>query len=416
MSLKVLQLTTKPPVPPVDGGTRAMLSATEALLDSGCEVRVLSMCSEKHKAPAGPFFPTSSKKAEGNASAHPAVSIDAVPVDLRVRPLGALKALLLHRSYNIERFKSQAFRQRLCELLQHETFDVVQLESLYLLPYVPTVRSFSTARVVLRAHNVEWQIWQRLHLAAKHSPKRWYLATLAQSLRRYERQHINDCDGVVFISGDDEAAYLRDGLCKPHTVIPYGFDRIPFFPTQPESAKPADRPLKLFHIGAMDWQPNLEAIQWFLDKVWPEVHRRLPGVELHLAGRRMPPHIAKQPPEGVVVAGEVPDADSFVEAGDICVVPLLSGSGMRVKIIEAMAHGKAVVATSVAAQGIQCTDGVEILIADNASQFAEQIVRCATNAGLRRSLGANAATLVEQRYSNKAIASQWIKFYTTIFK
>ena len=419
--MKILQLTTKPPMPPVDGGTRAMLSATTALLDSGCEVKVLSMSSGKHGVD-WQQMPTHYRDA---------TRFEAVPVDLRATPAGALSALLTRRSYNIERFRSKTFRQRMEEVLRSETFDVVQLESLYLMPYVATVRQWSKAAVVLRAHNVEWQIWEQMHRTAPHSPKRWYLGTLARSLQQYEQEHINDCDGVVFISPDDQTAYLRAGLRKPHTVIPYGiempqmetdatnnvFDKqeqcelAPIVAARKRGCEGTSHPVKLFHIGAMDWQPNIEAIRWLLDKVWPEVHRRMPDIELHLAGRRMPEWLRQQAPQGVVVEGEVADASRFVAAGDICVVPLLSGSGMRVKIVEAMAHGKPVVATSRAAQGMECKNGEHILIADNEQEFARQTMLCATDAELRQRIGSNARHLIEQKYSNKALSHLWTEFY-----
>ena len=161
----------------------------------------------------------------------------------------------------------------------------------------------------------------------------------------------------------------------------------------------------------MDWLPNLESIRWFLDEVWPVVHREVPRAKLYLAGRKMPERWMKTHIDGVSVVGEVPDAMYFIGSKKINVVPLLSGSGIRVKIIEAMSIGKTVITTTVGAQGIDYVDGENILIADTPEQFASQIRRCLNDEDFCSRVGEAAARLVAEQYDEEKLASRLLEFY-----
>ena len=184
------------------------------------------------------------------------------------------------------------------------------------------------------------------------------------------------------------------------------------FGVMPETvAGVEEEPNSLFHIGSMDWMPNLEGVKWFLKQVWPMVHERMPQLTLYLAGRKMPDDLMRLEMEGVKVLGEVPDATYFITSKQINVVPLLSGSGIRVKIIEAMSAGKAVVTTTIGAEGIGCTDGKDVLIADTPEQFVEQLQRCVDNPEFRKQIGSNAARLITEQYSNKQLTQQLLTFY-----
>lgn len=375
----------------------AMNSITQGLLREGCEVRVLTMESDKHPANVA-ILP-----AEYLEATH----LEAVYVDLGVKPLEAAVAMLCGESYHVRRFRSEAFAARLRAILEQETFDVVHLESIFMTPYVPLIRKCSKARVVLRAHNVEHVIWRRVAESTHHGLKRWYLKHLALTLRAYELEHVNDYDGVVCITRNDAEYFRQQGCRRPVTAIPFG--------VEPEDVPSVEvEPASLFHIGAMDWMPNRESVEWLLDEVWPVVHREVPQARLYLAGRRMPRKWMEASIEGVNVVGEVPDAGHFIAGKQINVVPLLSGSGIRVKIIEAMAAGKAVVTTTVGAQGIEFTEGENMLIADTPQQFAAQIKRLVDDQDYCRSVGAAAARLVAEQYDVRMLTRKLQQFYDEI--
>lgn len=396
--MKVLQLCNKPPFPPVDGGTMAMNCITQGLMQEGCEVKVLTVETDKHPVPSS--LPTAYRDA---------THFESVYVDLGVKPLPAAVAMLCGESYHVKRYHSEAFARKLKEVLQQETFDIVHIESIFLTPYVPLIRKHSQAKVILRAHNVENLIWRRVAQSEHNSLRRWYFKHLSLTLRAYELEHINDYDGVVCITHRD-ADYFRDNGCRrPLTTIPFGVEPVAHTPVDEE-------PFSLFHIGAMDWLPNQESIAWMLDKVWPVVHREIPQARLYLAGRKMPEQWTKATIDGVTVVGEVPDAAQFIADKQINVVPLLSGSGIRVKIIEAMSMGKAVVSTTVGAQGIDYTDGVDLLIADTPEAFASQIKRLVADDAYRRSVGEAAARLVTEEYNIPNLMGRLIRFYQEIIE
>ncbi len=399
--MKVLQLCIKPPYPPVDGGTMAMDSITQGLLREGCEVKVLTVETDKHPLRAD-RLPEAYREATG---------IESVYVDLGVKAVPAGVALLCGESYNVKRYRSEAFAKRLREVLQAEAFDVVHVESIFLTPYVPLIRRYSHAKVVLRAHNVEHLIWRGMAESMSFGMKRWYIKHLALTMRAYELEHINDYDGVVCITKNDADYFRGNGCRRPVVVVPFGITTDT--PLQgPVHSDP--QALSLYHIGAMDWMPNQEGVRWLLEEVWPVVRREVPQARLYLAGRKMPETLLKAEIEGVTVVGEVPDAREFIADKQINVVPLLSGSGMRVKIIEAMSMGKAVVTTTVGAQGIDYTDGENLLIADSAEQFARQIGCLVADGDYCHRVGEAAARLVAEEYDERKLSRLLIKFYQEI--
>ncbi len=392
--MKVLQLCNKPPYPPVDGGTMAMNSITQGLLQAGCEVRVLTVESDKHPL----------RREQLPADYVAQTAIEGVYVDLAVRPLSAAVAMLCGESYHVKRYRSEAFAAKLRQVLQADRYDVVHVESIFLTPYLPLIRRYSDAKVILRAHNVEHLIWRRVAESTRHGLRRWYLKHLSLTLRAYELEHIGAYDGVVCITRNDADYFRANGCRRPIVDIPFGveIEELPNVEAEPAS---------LFHIGAMDWMPNRESIQWMLDEVWPVVHREVPQARLYLAGRKMPERWMRADIEGVNVVGEVPDAMHFIASKQINVVPLLSGSGIRVKIIEAMSVGKAVVTTTVGAQGIDYTDGENLLIANTPQEFAQQIKRLVDDPGYCSRVGQAAAHLVAEHYDGRRLAARLTDFY-----
>jgi len=189
-------------------------------------------------------------------------------------------------------------------------------------------------------------------------------------------------------------------------AIPFGIDLDNFPPpvTAPE-------PVTLFTIGAMNWMPNAEGVKWFLQHVWPEVHKEFPSLTYFLAGREMADWMLRLSLPNVVVVGEVPDAREFVDAHGIMIVPLFSGSGIRIKIIEGMAAGRPVLSTPIGAEGIDCTHGKNILIANTPCEFTEMIALCMADRDRCKKLGADARKLVESDYDRRLIMEKLITFY-----
>ena len=396
--MRILQLCYKPPFPPVDGGTLAIGSVTRGLLQAGCEVKVLTVSTDKH--------PFSEDKIPRSCLS--STAIESVDIDTRVKPLPALFYLLCGESYHVHRYVSAEFESKLIQIIKSEQFDVVHVESVFLTPYVTTIREHSAAKVILRAHNIEHRIWRQLSHGERNPFRKWYLKHLALALEVYERDHVNDYDGVICITEQDADDYRQMGCRRPLCAVP--------FAVEPYNI-PADlsaQPFTLFHIGSMDWKPNVEAIDWFLTKVWPLVHRELPQVRFYVAGRRMPQRLLDSNIDGVTVVGEVDDAMRFMADKSINVVPLLSGSGIRVKILEAMSMGKPVVATTVAARGINYSEGENILIADTPQAFVDCIRRCIDEPATAAAIGSAAVELIKTEYNIKKQTERIVSFYGKI--
>jgi glycosyltransferase involved in cell wall biosynthesis len=169
----------------------------------------------------------------------------------------------------------------------------------------------------------------------------------------------------------------------------------------------------IYYIGALDWTPNQEGLLWFLENVWPHILKTCKNTILHIAGRNAPqwliPKIAKH---NVMFHGEVPNAYTFMQNAGIMIVPLLSGSGMRVKIIEGMAMGKAIVSTTIGAEGIDVENGKEILIADKPDDFAQKIISLLESAELSVFISKNARKCAIEKYDNKNISKKLSAFFT----
>ena len=424
--MKILQLCYKPPSPAVDGGCMGMNNVTQGLLKAGHEVHVLTIESDKHPVQHGMLSPDYVQRTH----------FKSVYIDLRIHPLDAAVALLCGDSYNVKRYESKIFRATLINILLHNDFDIVQMESIYLTPYLATVRQYSKACAVLHAPNVEHQIWRSAARLCRKPLKRWYLKHLALALGAYEREMCKQYDGLVCVTRKDADFFQQQG-CKHILVKPFGIDlddRSASIPEVNSDNGPTEQPgttrdnsatqygtpssgsreLKLYHIGSMDWDANVQSIQWFLKEVWSKVRKTVPQAHLYLAGRKMPQQLMEAHIDGVTVVGEVADADEFIADKQINVVPLLFGSGIRVKIIESMAMGKAIISTHIGADGIDYSDGDNILIADTADDFVRQIQRIAQDPDLLRQLSLNARQLAETRHNNSVLTQQLLAFYGTL--
>jgi glycosyltransferase involved in cell wall biosynthesis len=405
--MKVLMLCNKSPYPAREGGPIAMNMVAEGLMDAGHQVKILAVNSDKYFVDPSCIDESYRKK----------TGIELVRVDLSVKCIPAFFNLFTKRSYHVERFISPAFLMKLQEILEKESFDVVQFEVLFMSPYLETVRSLSKAKTVLRTHNIEHLIWERIAENTRNPLKKIYVRHLAGTLKKYELSVIRKFDGVVSITEND-AGFFRNALRQPETgnhpeipviSMPFGID----FGHLREPSEKYEFP-SIFSLGAMNWIPNEEGVRWFLECVWPKVHARFPGLKYYVAGRHMPGWLNESRYPGVVVTGEVPDAWEFMQSKAIMIVPLFSGSGIRVKIIEGMAAGKTIISTSIGAEGIRCTHGKNIRIADDPEAFEREIAICISNINICKETGREARNLIEGEYNRSKLIGELVSFYKQI--
>ena len=396
--MRILFLCNKSPWPPKEGGPIAMNMLIEGLIERGHQVKVLAVNSFKyHIEPES--IPDSYREKTG---------IELIEVDIRVRLFPAFINLFSGRSYHVERFISRVFNDRLAEVLKESEFDIVQLETLVMASYTDTIRRNSNAGIVLRAHNIEHLIWERVAENSSAPLKKQYLRHLASTLKRFELGISSRIDGIAAITGND-AAFFSSFSKVPVVSIPFGINITDY----PPSGRIIKEPT-IFIIGAMNWIPNQEGLKWFLKNVWGDLNRSFPALKFHIAGREMPPWMKNLSLPNIVVEGEVEDASAFFASNDIMIVPLFSGSGIRIKVIEAMAYGKTVISTGIGSEGIGCTHGENILTANLSCEFFEMISVCLENPDVLQKIGKKARELVESVYDRNKIMPALEAFYKQI--
>lgn len=394
--MRILQLCNRIPYPPKDGGAIGFYNFIKSYHALGQDLTVLSFNTLKHYWDPNKLPESFTRMADFRT----------VTVDTDVKPWGALKNLFTNESYNIQRFESPEVRQTLKDLLREKEFDIIHLDSIYVAMYLDTIRENSQARVVFRAHNIEYLIWQRLAEVAKPGPKKLYLQLLARRLKNYETAQFHKFDAILPISEYDKQIIREYSGNVPMYLTQAGVNWESFNPDFNQTEFPT-----LFHLGSLDWLPNLEAVDWFLEHVWPSIYAQCPQTKFYVAGRNMPDRLKNYKGGNVVMEGEVDDAMAFMNSKAIMVVPLLSGSGMRLKILEGMAMGKCIVSTSIGAEGINCEHGRDIIIADDPDAFIESLNGLLQDSERVFQIGENARALIKNHYVNEKIVEGVLGFY-----
>jgi glycosyltransferase involved in cell wall biosynthesis len=392
--MKILILTNKPPYPPKDGGAIAVFQLAKAFAQNGHEISIMAMNTFKHISQ--------------NYNHNTNINIEYIKVDTSISIYKAFRNLVFSKMpYNAERFISDEFKERLLSRLKAETFDVIQLEGPYLSYLMPDIRRYSNALVSYRSHNIEHEIWKRTAEFCSNPIKKIYLNSLAGRIKEFERRVINEYDVVVPITQRDCDALINVGCIIPSKVVPVGIDVNELVLKSTFQNHPS-----ICYIGALDWIPNQEGLVWFIDKVWPLVLIQFPNFKFNIAGRNAPTWLEnKFKCESITYHGEVDNAHDFIVKHTIQVVPLFSGSGMRVKIIEGMALGMAIVSTTIGAEGINVSHNSNIMLADLPDDFCNNIVSLVNNVDHCKAISEKAMEFVKNNYDSKTLAQDLADFY-----
>jgi len=400
--MKILQICNKPPYPPHDGGSIAMYNLTRSFDKLGQEVTVLTMTTPKHQL-------TEQQKAEFMKITR--LYFVFVNTSLRVWRLLA-NFFFSDEPYIAVRFISEEFRNKLIDILKSDDFDVVQLEGLYLTPYISTIRKYSGAMIIYRAHNVEHEIWDRIAKTEKNLVKKIYFGSLSRRIKHFESAAINQYDLLVPITKRDYEQLNRMGNTRPALVCPSGFEQ-ELIGRQIS----ANWNYSLFFLGSLDWIPNQEGILWFISKVFTGLHNLHPELVLYIAGRNAPKWFSQKINlPGISFCGEVPNAQEFILSKGIMVAPYFSGSGMRVKIIESMALGKPVITTTIGAEGLDVKHEENIIIANSAEEYCLQVEKLLKYPDFYMTIGSNAQALIHQHYNCMELATVLADFYKAHLK
>lgn len=392
--IHVLQLTKKVPFPSKDGESVAVCSLASSLVSNGVSVDLLSLNTNKHR------FSGSLEDLDSTSYR----SVYPVDINTDFHPISFFINLFSIIPYQISRFVKKDYRVKLISLLIQNKYDFILLETVYLTPYIPVIKRYSSAKILLRTHNLEYEIWDRLFKGANWSLSKVLYKWLAHQMFRYESFRLHSIDYLVAISERELSTFKSLYPSLNGIVIPITWNASnEIYQTV---LKSNTSNVSLFFIGSLDWKPNQEGLLWFLQKVWPTCHTKFPCISFYVAGRNMPDNIKQMSLDGVVMVGEVEDAVSFVSQHDIAIVPLLSGSGMRAKIIEAMALGKVVVTTSIGLEGIEAKNSIDVCLANSPDDFINVIHDLLNHPDKMLQIGKNAQINILNNYDSVSMGKK----------
>jgi len=299
----------------------------------------------------------------------------------------------------VRRHFDRAVFADLRSLVDRCRFDAVYCDHLSMLEYGRRLR----LPIIHDAHNVEFEIIRRHASTLPFSALRGFAALEWRMLRRYERSLYPRC-ALIYSVSDVDALSIRQfcGERSPVAVVPISVDV-----DGVAQANPVGAGHELLFLGGLHWPPNADAVGYFIDEILPIVRNLVPDVHLTVVGRTdMPGQHRFREGTGVTFAGHVPDIEPFFQRGRAMVVPLRSGSGMRVKILDALARGMPTVSTTIGCEGIDATSGRDLLIADTPAAFADAVVRVLMDDRLAMCLSTSSRALVQRKYSESVVGRQ----------
>jgi len=304
--------------------------------------------------------------------------------------------------YAIKKYESASMRREIIERANNGTVDVVICD--FLAPAINVPRSLSCPAILFQ-HNVEAMIWKR-HFEVQSNPlKKSYLRRQWRKMEKFEKEMCQRFDSVIAVSAEDRDQMRKEYSVKAVFDVPTGVDTEFFTPFGKEDTEPHN----VVFTGSMDWLPNEDAIRYYTDQILPIIRRSIPDATLTVVGRNPYPgllELSKRDPS-IVVTGRVEDVRPFMERAAAYVVPLRIGGGTRLKIFEAMAMEKAIVSTSVGAEGLPVTNGKELRIADTPETFAAAVLDLLVNPQSAKQIGQQAGQVVRERFGWNGVAKRF---------
>ncbi|MDB5159046.1 MAG: hypothetical protein JWR50_3753 [Mucilaginibacter sp.] len=400
--MKILILSHRVPFPQNGGYAIVVANTIKGLVNTGHDVSLVALNAKRKSRDSR--LPDEDLMGKINYRAY--------DIDITVTVFGVAANLFSKTSFNVDRYYDPEFEKLLIRELRNNDYDIIQFEGLYVSLYLPAVRKYSKAKMVYRAHNIENQIWERLSQQKVDPFKKSYLRMHARRIKNYEQQQLNKFDAIAVFTKQDKLTILEYGVKAPIEILPVGLRLEKYVADVSKTEFPS-----LFFLGSLDWLPNREGMEWFLDTFIKDITEGDLPVKLYVAGNDIPERFDDYEALGkIYIQGEVDNALEFVNSKSIMIVPLLSGGGMRVKIVEGMAMQKCIISTSLGAEGINFTNGHDILIANDHDGFFGAIKRCITDEDFCMQLGKNARLLAEKEHDINVVIKNLVKFYEACCK
>ena len=344
----------------------------------------------------------------GAESHYEAAGIEVRLVPLATRPRASwarkLRALQSRHSHRWHDRYRPAMQAALDAILADRRHDIVQIES----PEFWRYRYKTSVPVYLDSHNIWYELRARAIDLRRGVVRKAYQRLDNAKARREEQAAWRRLAGCL-VTSEREARVFREQRARRVVVVPNGVD--------PEYLQPSDGPVdpdSLVFTGLMAYQPNSDAVRWFAADILPRILSERPAVHLTVVGKDVPPSVLALAGPSVTITGSVPDIRPYLGQAAVVVVPLRAGSGTRTRTLEALSMGRAVVSTSIGAEGLEVTSGEDIILADTAEDFAQAVTRLLADPAEAARLGAAGRRLVERRYAWSRIAADVARHYELV--
>jgi|HubBroStandDraft_6_1064221.scaffolds.fasta_scaffold04133_5 glycosyltransferase involved in cell wall biosynthesis len=324
------------------------------------------------------------------------------------RGLDYFVRLAMPAPYAVSRFESVHVQERLNAWFEKQLFDVAVCDFLDAAVNFPSALAIPT---VLFQHNVESEIWRRHALTGRDLVRKFLYRLEFEKMLNYERGAVRRFHHIVVVSEHDRCLMSEWTDSARMTVVPTGVDLQQY---RSGIASAVSELLVLF-VGAMDWEPNIDAVEYFCREIWPAIQAQVPAARFRIVGRDPVRRVRSLASSSVEVTGAVASVVDHLRHSAVVVVPLRVGGGTRLKIYEAMAAGKAVVSTSVGAEGLDVHHDQDILLADDPRAFATAVTGLLQDDDLRRRYERAAAALAA-RYDWSAIGDKFGQVLETLAK
>lgn len=382
MRLKILQLSPQFVFPSDDGGKISIANVLKQFHRNGHEVTFFCFVNdeipEKYIAEAEKYcnlilYPHSTKNTFSRI----------------------FKSIINNRSLYISKHSNSNIIKELNRITDENDFDVVHADHTCMAPLAYHIKKRKSITMGLRLHNVEWLIWHRYSKGIpKWHPKSFFIQNQAYLLREIEKNMILQSD-VSFPISDANKEHALELAPQANIITAYaGVD--------PDEWKPEEierNPFEMILATTYDWVHNVDGLKWFIDNVLPKIREKYPQAKLTLLGKNPPEWLNTYRDRGVDLKGYVPKVQPYYNKANVFIVPLFVGSGLRIKILEAMAMELPVVSTDLGAEGNKCTENEGLFRADDAVDFATKILDLFDDFNKAKDLGVKARKAVTENYS-----------------
>lgn len=392
--MRILQIAPQVPFPLDDGGKIGIYNITKYLSLRGHEIDFV--CYRKHS---------------DYDSSYSALKEICNPFILDVQTdnnfFNALINLFSPVPYNVSKFYSSILEKFLRQRLKTAKYDVAHIDHLHMAWVVKILKDEFNIPCVLRQHNLEMMIMKRFFENSSNSLLKIFSGYQFKKFLKYEPQLCSEFDSVAMITPEDETEILKLNKRINSTIIPAGVDEklLSLKKDKPE-------PFSIFFIGSLEWLPNADSIKWFLDDIFPKVVEKIPEIKLFVYGKKSESlFVADNLKNNVRIEGYVDDIWKKIMDKELAIVPLRIGGGMRIKIVELLAAGQNVIATSIGAEGIPVENEKHLLVADDADSFANTIINFFNNKYDKEKMIANSKKFIEEKFTWSIMAEKFEKVY-----